>query len=182
MKNCAYCNSDHVDLLSENEVITYKGVQLDFVMEFSLCNECGRDFLTKEQIQSNDARLRDAKKSVDGLLSSSEIYSARTKLGLTQDQASLVFGGGKNAFSKYERAEVSQSAAMDKLIRICLRHPNVFSELLISSGVKSKKFSFEYEDNVVSYSRFKAANEARTAQSRFKSVTMRDLEYGQVVN
>ncbi len=55
------------------------------------------------------------RKKSDGLLTSSEIYEARITLGLTQESASLVFGGGKNAFSKYERAEVSQSVAMDKL-------------------------------------------------------------------
>jgi HTH-type transcriptional regulator/antitoxin MqsA len=41
-----------------------------------------------------------------------------------------VFGGGRNAFSKYERGEVSQSVAMDKLIRVCLKHRDVFQELV----------------------------------------------------
>ncbi len=41
------------------------------------------------------------------------------------------------AFSKYERAEVSQSTAMDKLIRICLKHRSVFRELLADAGIKA---------------------------------------------
>ena len=100
--------------------------------------------VSKPQIIKNDALLRDAKKHFDGLLTSTEIYEARTTLGLTQEQASLVFGGGKNAFSKYERAEVSQSAAMDKLIRLCLKHDFAFQELLTEAGVEVPSSNTKY--------------------------------------
>ena len=94
-----------------------------------MCNSCEREFISKPQILNNEAALRIAKKEFDGLLSSEEIVCARQELSLTQEQASRVFGGGRNAFSKYERGEVSQSVAMDKLIRICLNHRDVFQEL-----------------------------------------------------
>jgi len=132
MNNCKHCKSDDIEHLTDQETITYKGSELKIAIEYSICNECHREFLSKQQILNNDALIRDAKKSADGLLTSTEILHARKKLSLTQEQASLVFGGGKNAFSKYERAEVSQSVAMDKLIRICLHHPNIFEELLIN--------------------------------------------------
>lgn len=70
-------------------------------------------------------------------MTSDEIKKARIKLSLTQEQASLVFGGGKNAFSKHERAEVSQSKSMDKLIRACLHHPNAFKDLLSDAGISN---------------------------------------------
>ena len=105
------------------------------------------------------------KKAVDGLLTSTEILEARENLGLTQEQASLVFGGGRNAFSKYERAEVSQSSSMDKLIRMCLKHPNVFRELLTEAGIETPQEQLCYEDNIVSYSHIlKAANQGRFNQ------------------
>lgn len=165
MTNCKICNSENINQLSEIETINYKGNNFFVDMEYSICESCGREFVSKQQILNNDARLRDAKKSVDGLLTSIEIFEARESLGLTQEQASLVFGGGRNAFSKYERAEVSQSAAMDKLIRVCLKHSNVFHELLAHAGVEISQEQLCYENNVISYQfTDKAANQGRFNQ------------------
>lgn len=182
MSVCKYCKSSEVSRFTENDIFSYKGSNLSVPVEFSVCSGCGREFLTKEQIQANDARLRDAKKNKDGLLTSVEIYNSRLKLGLTQDQAATVFGGGRNAFSKYERAEVSQSVAMDKLIKVCLRHPNVFKELLYECGVKLKSDQFQYEDNVICYASYKASIKEKPVPEKSKSVIMRDLGYEQRVN
>ena len=130
-----YCKSKNIKILTAKEKIQYKGKGLELLLDYSVCNNCERKFLSKQQILRNDSRLRDAKKIVDGLLTSQEIHDARIKLHLTQEQAALVFGGGKNAFSKYERAEVSQSKAMDKLIRTCLHHPDAFKDLLVEAGI-----------------------------------------------
>lgn len=113
----------------------YKGKELQVPLEYSVCDECGREFVPKPQILSGEIAVRKAKKKFDGLLSAEEIVRARAKLSISQEQASKVFGGGKNAFSKYERGEVSQSVAMDKLIRVCLRHNNVFQELAQKAGI-----------------------------------------------
>ena len=129
MTNCKLCKSEDVSDYVEGEEITYKGSTLQVSIAYSLCNNCDREFVSKPQILQNEAALRAAKKDYDGLLSSEEIIQARRTLSLTQEQAARVFGGGRNAFSKYERGEVSQSVAMDKLIRICLNHREVFHEL-----------------------------------------------------
>jgi len=129
MTNCKICKSEDVSDYIEGEEITYKGSTLQVSIAYSLCNNCDREFISKPQILQNESALRAAKKDYDGLLSSEEIIRARRTLSLTQEQAARVFGGGRNAFSKYERGEVSQSVAMDKLIRICLNHREVFHEL-----------------------------------------------------
>ena len=177
MTNCKLCRSENIKQLDDIESISYKGTDLSVSMEYSICNDCEREFVSKQQILANDSRIRDAKKTVDGLLTSTEIYHARTSLGLTQEQASLVFGGGKNAFSKYERAEVSQSAAMDKLIRICLKHQSILSELLASAVIKASSVQLTYENNIIPYPKYKAAN-----QPIFKTVKSielsKDVSYG----
>ena len=129
MTNCKLCKSEDVSGYVEAEEVSYKGSTLQVSIAYSLCNNCDREFISKPQILQNEAALRAAKKDYDGLLSSEEIIRARRTLSLTQEQAARVFGGGRNAFSKYERGEVSQSVAMDKLIRICLNHREVFHEL-----------------------------------------------------
>ncbi len=130
MKNCKLCHSENISDFVEVEGIAYKGSELQVSMAYSVCNDCKREFISKPQILQNEAALRIAKKEFDGLLSAEEIVRARQALELTQEQASRVFGGGRNAFSKYERGEVSQSVAMDKLIRVCLNHRDVFQELV----------------------------------------------------
>ncbi len=72
-------------------------------LEYSQCNRCSADPVLAEQAKRNQVRFSDTKREIDGLLSSSEIRKARRYLGLTQHAASGVFGGGLNAFSKYER-------------------------------------------------------------------------------
>jgi len=129
MTNCKQCNSENVQNFVEVDAIPYKGSELQVSIAYSVCNNCKREFISKPQIHQNEAAIRVAKKEFDGLLSCDEIVRARQQLSLTQEQASRVFGGGRNAFSKYERGEVSQSVAMDKLIRICLNHRDIFQEL-----------------------------------------------------
>ena len=129
MTNCKLCKSEDVSGFVEVEDISYKGNDLQVSIAYSVCNNCDREFVSKPQIIQNEFALRAVKKTFDGLLSSEEIVRAREELSLTQEQAARVFGGGRNAFSKYERGEVSQSVAMDKLIRICLNHRDIFREL-----------------------------------------------------
>jgi HTH-type transcriptional regulator/antitoxin MqsA len=129
MTNCKICKSEDVSGFVEVEDISYKRNDLQTSIAYSVCNNCDREFVSKPQIIQNELALRAVKKTFDGLLSSEEIVRAREELSLTQEQAARVFGGGRNAFSKYERGEVSQSVAMDKLIRICLNHRDIFNEL-----------------------------------------------------
>ncbi len=59
-----------------------------------------------------------------------ELRRIRRKLGLTQDAAARLTGGGHNAFSRYERAEVAPMPAVVNLFRILDRHPEVLGEIL----------------------------------------------------
>ena len=136
MTHCIVCKSEDIKSMTAVETVLYKGNKLQIPLEYSICNGCGREFVPKPQILRGEIALRNARKKIDGLLSSEEICQARAKLSISQEQASKVFGGGKNAFSKYERGEVSQSVAMDKLIRVCLKHHHVFQELALKAGVK----------------------------------------------
>ena len=130
MRNCKLCGSECVKALSEVQQIRYKSGELDVELAYSVCEGCGREFVATEQIRRNDEVILAAKRRADGLLSPEDIRHAREALGLTQHKAAEVFGGGRNAFSKYERGEVAQSVAMDRLIRLCLAHPKMLSELM----------------------------------------------------
>lgn len=132
---CADCGSEKAILKQETETHTYKKHQHQVLVDFYECPQCGEEFVPKECILTNEMRVRAAKKEIDGLLSAEEITKIRKQLGLTQIEAAQVFGGGQNAFSKYERNEVSQSVSMDKLLRLCSKNAAFFRDLLQLSNV-----------------------------------------------
>jgi putative zinc finger/helix-turn-helix YgiT family protein len=91
----------------------------------------------------------DSKRLSMGYLVSQEIVNLRNSLNLTQAQAAKAFGGGLNAFSKYERGEVIQSGSMDKLMRMVRRNPARLVELIdiLAPNVSSTKINLNFEKN-----------------------------------
>jgi HTH-type transcriptional regulator/antitoxin MqsA len=143
---CADCGAETLQLLTEIEQFDYKGHTLSVEVEYSACSQCGSETILPDQIKRNDCRTRDAWRKADGLLSGAEIVALRKQLGLTQQEAAQMFGGGTNAFSKYERGEIIQSAAMDKLMRLALeKQPvNVERWLINHAGLDVAKSKTEY--------------------------------------
>ena len=57
------------------------------------------------------------------------IVGVRKKLDLDQREASEIFGGGVNAFSRYENGRTKPSLALVKLLKVLDRHPDLLSEV-----------------------------------------------------
>jgi putative zinc finger/helix-turn-helix YgiT family protein len=119
-KHCPICTTGELAFFQEPDELQYKGQTYSVDVEYAICQQCGEEMILPEQIRRNDCRARDVWRKADGLLTGKEIVALRKKLELTQQEASQMFGGGPNAFSKYERGEVIQSVAMDKLMRLAL--------------------------------------------------------------
>jgi HTH-type transcriptional regulator / antitoxin MqsA len=58
-----------------------------------------------------------------------EIRRIRKKLRLSQLEASRLTGGGHNAFSRYERGEVTPLPAVRNLFHLLDNHPDLLKEL-----------------------------------------------------
>ena len=58
-----------------------------------------------------------------------ELARIRKKLKLTQLEAAHLAGGGKNAFSRYERGHTKPLAAVINLFRLLDRHPELLNDL-----------------------------------------------------
>jgi HTH-type transcriptional regulator/antitoxin MqsA len=132
---CSECGSSDFEVRIEPDDFQRNSQSFTAKVEFSVCRQCGEEVIFPEQIKRNDCVLRDAWRKIDGLLIAQEIVALRNKLQITQQEASKVFGGGVNGFSKYERSEVIQSAAMDKLMRLALDKPDTFLWLKQQSGL-----------------------------------------------
>ncbi len=57
------------------------------------------------------------------------IVSVRKKLHLDQREAAEIFGGGINAFSRYENGKTRPSLALVKLLKVLDRHPDLLAEV-----------------------------------------------------
>jgi len=57
------------------------------------------------------------------------IASVRKKLNLGQREAAEIFGGGINAFSRYENGKTKPPLALVKLLKVLDRHPELIHEI-----------------------------------------------------
>jgi HTH-type transcriptional regulator / antitoxin MqsA len=105
------------------------------------CPSCGADPAFVEQIRRNELKIADAKRRTQGLLTAAEIREFREDLGLSQAGAAALFGGGSNAFSKYERGAVIQSVPMDRLLRVAHAFPYTVAFLRAECGIDFGAFT-----------------------------------------
>ena len=94
--------------------------------ECSACAEIEFDAPSAERYaQAGDELIEDAKRVM-----ADEMKRIRRKLHFTQKNAvQLLSGGGHNAFSRYERAEVEPPKPLFVLMRLLDRHPELVREL-----------------------------------------------------
>jgi HTH-type transcriptional regulator/antitoxin MqsA len=57
------------------------------------------------------------------------IANMRKKLNLGQKEAADIFGGGINAFSRYENGKTKPPRALVKLLKVLDRHPDLLNEV-----------------------------------------------------
>lgn len=120
-------------------------------LECYRCDVCGADPVMEDQIRRNHLKVADAKRRMDGLLSGAEIRATREFLHLSQNEAAELFGGGANAFSKYERGDVLQSKPMDRLLRLSARFPFLLNALREECGLEpvvEDEFEAAWQSNV----------------------------------
>jgi HTH-type transcriptional regulator / antitoxin MqsA len=54
----------------------------------------------------------------------------RERFKLNQQQAAKIFGGGTNAFSRYESGKTKPPVALIKLFKVLDKHPDLFKEIV----------------------------------------------------
>jgi HTH-type transcriptional regulator/antitoxin MqsA len=57
------------------------------------------------------------------------IARVRKKLALDQREAAVIFGGGPNAFSRYENGKTRPPVALVTLLQVLDRHPQLLDEV-----------------------------------------------------
>lgn len=133
---CDLCGEGTLEQKQGVNKVTYKSITRDLTTDYCECDTCGVEITLPQHTRDNKRRMVAFKKEVDGLLTGKEVRSIREHLGLKQSEAAQIFGGGSVAFSKYEADDVTQSEAMDKLLRVAAELPPAFEFLKRKSGVE----------------------------------------------
>lgn len=127
---CPSCGEKAYHRVKKPLTAIYKGHTLVVEQPSFWCNHCGQNTTLREGYKAAQKSLQSLKAHIDGLLAPNEIYRIRHKiLGLTQKKAADFFGGGPNAFSRYENGQVSPPLAVSNLLRILARHPEYLREI-----------------------------------------------------
>ena len=82
-----------------------------------------------ESVRTSKEMLEFNKKVNAGLTPIDLLTRVREQFNLTQQQAAKVFGGGANAFSRYESGNTRPPVALVKLFKVLNRHPELFKEI-----------------------------------------------------
>ncbi len=91
------------------------------------CNESVLDAAESDRVMREMGAF--AKQVNATLVDPAFIAKVRKKLELDQRQAAEIFGGGVNAFSRYENGKTRPPLALVKLLKVLDRHPDLLDEV-----------------------------------------------------
>ena len=92
------------------------------------CRHCGEvEFDAGEGVRFAEA-IKQFAKEIDAR-EALELARIRKKLKLTQREAALLTGGGRNAFSRYERGKAKPLQSVTNLFKLLDKHPELIQEL-----------------------------------------------------
>ncbi|MCC2681879.1 MAG: transcriptional regulator, family [Nitrosospira multiformis] len=131
---CVLCGRGELVRDTRDVPFTYKG-QKTFIenIQGQYCSNCGRGFFGPND--DPDDKLMSGmdafKELVDAMVQEQAVFVAKTrqKLSLDQRQAGEIFGGGVNAFSRYESGKVRTPMSVMQLLTLLDRHPELLEEI-----------------------------------------------------
>ena len=108
----------------KGETTTIPDVTGDF------CPTCDEVLLDREQGDRYSEWMGSFQRQVNAAyVDPNFIAKVRKKLDLDQRQAAEIFGGGINAFSRYENGKTKPPLSLVKLLKVLDRHPELLSEV-----------------------------------------------------
>ena len=114
-----------------NVPYTYKG-ESTIIPQVTgdFCPVCGEGVLDADEgTRTSDLMLEFNKQVNASMVDPSFITSVRKKLDFDQREAAEIFGGGVNAFSRYETGKTKPPLALVKLFKVLERHPELLTEI-----------------------------------------------------
>jgi HTH-type transcriptional regulator/antitoxin MqsA len=128
---CPSCGEAKLVRGTRDIAYTYKGESTAIpAVRGEFCPACGESILAALESKRVSAAMMEFNKQVNAsIVDPGFIARVRKKLALDQRQAAEIFGGGTNAFSRYENGMTKPPLALVKLLIVLDRHPNLLDEV-----------------------------------------------------
>jgi HTH-type transcriptional regulator/antitoxin MqsA len=110
---------------------TYKGESTVIPeVKGDFCPACGEAILDATESARTSGLMLEFNKQVNaGIVDPEFISRVRKRLALDQREAAEIFGGGVNAFSRYENGKTKPPLALVKLLKVLEQHPDLLAEI-----------------------------------------------------
>lgn len=126
---CEICGEMAVEHKTQKMEYSYKGESILVAQPGHYCNACGESILDPQDLKATRKELTTFRAQVEHLLTPDEIRNIRKILGISQQEAANICGGGKNAFSRYESGDVLIPRAASNLLKILSKDKGLLSEV-----------------------------------------------------
>ena len=128
---CPVCGAAELIHDTRNLPYTYKGeTTVVAAVTGDFCPACAESILDAGETNRVMRELSAFSKQVNAaIVDPAFIVTVRKKLNLDQRQAAEIFGGGINAFSRYENGKTKPPVALIKLLKLLDRHPDLIDEI-----------------------------------------------------
>lgn len=133
---CPLCNQGRLHAAERVRVFEPHGKRIEVRLQTMACEACGETVTSASQHVENLQALAARKAHYGNLLMGEEILALRKLYGLTQQQASKVFGKGKIAFSRYESETSFPDVSTTLLLTLAIERPEVMRDLAEKAGVE----------------------------------------------
>jgi HTH-type transcriptional regulator/antitoxin MqsA len=128
---CPVCGAAELIHDTRDLPYTYKGeTTVIAAVTGDFCPSCAESLLDAAESNRVMREMRAFSKQVNAaIVDPGFITYVRKKLDLDQREAAEIFGGGINAFSRYENGKTKPSLALVKLFKLLDRHPDLLNEV-----------------------------------------------------
>lgn len=128
---CPVCAAAELVHDTRDVPYTYKGEMTAIpAVAGDYCPACGESVLDAIESARVSAAMLEFNKQVNAsIVDPGFIAGVRKKLALDQREAAEIFGGGVNAFSRYENGRTRPPLALVKLLKVLDRHPELLNEV-----------------------------------------------------
>jgi HTH-type transcriptional regulator/antitoxin MqsA len=128
---CPNCGAAELIHDTRDLPYTYKGESTTIpAVTGDFCPACGEAVFKPEHGDRYSQLLGQFQRQVNAAyVDPAYITRVRRKLELDQKQAAEIFGGGVNAFSRYENGKTKPPLALVKLLRVLDKHPELLGEV-----------------------------------------------------
>ena len=128
---CPSCGAAQLQRETRDVTYTYKGENTTIpAVTGDFCPACDEVVLNREHGDRYSEMVGLFQRQVNAAFVDPDyIAKVRKKLDLDQRQAAELFGGGVNAFSRYENGKTKPPLALVKLFKLLDRHPDLLTEI-----------------------------------------------------